>query len=117
MRSILKTEYIYRQKLKTFQQANELIDEYSHFYNHERLQSLIFSFYPLQISFLYCLHNRGRFSSRRLLLMVAQNGIVLQRLGRSVGGAVAVPVLRDGVQRLDAADELVLVVPDRKSVV
>lgn len=51
MRSILKTEYIYRQKLKTFQQANELIDEYSHFYNHERLQSLIFSFYPLQISF------------------------------------------------------------------
>ena len=47
MRSILKTEYIYRQKLKTFQQANELIDEYSHFYNHERLQSLIFFFLPL----------------------------------------------------------------------
>ena len=37
--SILKTECIYRQKLKTFQQANELIDEYIHFYNHERLQT------------------------------------------------------------------------------
>ena len=30
---------IYRQKLKTFQQANDLIDEYIHFYNHERLQT------------------------------------------------------------------------------
>ena len=37
--SILKTECIYRQKLKTFQQANDLIDEYIHFYNHERLQT------------------------------------------------------------------------------
>ena len=36
---ILKTECIYRQKLKTFQQANDLIDEYIHFYNHERLQT------------------------------------------------------------------------------
>ena len=37
--SILKTECIYRQNLKTFQQANQLIDEYIHFYNHERLQT------------------------------------------------------------------------------
>ena len=37
--SILKTECIYRQKLKTFQQANHLIDEYIHFYNYERLQT------------------------------------------------------------------------------
>ena len=37
--SVLKTECIYRQKLKTFQQANDLIDEYIHFYNHERLQT------------------------------------------------------------------------------
>lgn len=36
---ILKTECIYRQKIKTFQQANELIDEYIYFYNHERLQT------------------------------------------------------------------------------
>ncbi len=37
--SILKTECIYRQKLKTFQQANDLIDGYIHFYNYERLQT------------------------------------------------------------------------------
>ena len=36
--SILKTECIYRQKIKTFQQARELIDEFIHFYNHERIQ-------------------------------------------------------------------------------
>ena len=36
---ILKAEWIYRQKLKTFQQANDLTDEYIHFYNHERLQT------------------------------------------------------------------------------
>lgn len=36
--SILKTECIYRQKIKTFQQANELINEFIHFYNHERIQ-------------------------------------------------------------------------------
>ena len=36
--SILKTECIYRQKIKTFQQANELIDEFIYFYNHERIQ-------------------------------------------------------------------------------
>ncbi len=36
--SILKTECIYRQKIKTFQQARELIDEFIYFYNHERIQ-------------------------------------------------------------------------------
>lgn len=36
--SILKTECIYRYKPKTFKQANDLIDSYIHFYNHERLQ-------------------------------------------------------------------------------
>ena len=36
--SILKTECIYRHKPKTFKEANELIDSYIHFYNHERLQ-------------------------------------------------------------------------------
>lgn len=36
--SILKTECIYRTKLKTYQEARLLIDEYIHFYNHERLQ-------------------------------------------------------------------------------
>lgn len=36
--SILKTECIYRQKIKSFQQAKELIDEFIHFYNYERIQ-------------------------------------------------------------------------------
>ena len=36
--SILKTECIYRVKLKTFHQARILIDEYIHFYNNERIQ-------------------------------------------------------------------------------
>lgn len=36
--SILKTECIYRQKIKSFQQARELIDEFIHFYNFERIQ-------------------------------------------------------------------------------
>ena len=36
--SILKTECIYRQKIKIFQQAKELIDEFIHFYNYERTQ-------------------------------------------------------------------------------
>ena len=36
--SILKTECIYRQKPATFSEANELIDRYIHFYNHERIQ-------------------------------------------------------------------------------
>ena len=33
--SILKTECIYRHKPRTFQEANDLIDRYIHFYNHE----------------------------------------------------------------------------------
>lgn len=36
--SILKTECIYRVKLKTYQEASLLIDEYIHFYNDERIQ-------------------------------------------------------------------------------
>ena len=36
--SILKTECIYRHKPKTFSEANNLIDSYIHFYNHERIQ-------------------------------------------------------------------------------
>jgi len=37
--SILKTECIYRHKPRTFQEANNLIDRYIHFYNHERIQN------------------------------------------------------------------------------
>ena len=36
--SILKTECIYRQKIATFQQTRELIDEFIYFYNHDRIQ-------------------------------------------------------------------------------
>ena len=36
--TILKTECIYRQKISTFKQAQELIDEFIYFYNHERIQ-------------------------------------------------------------------------------
>lgn len=35
---ILKTECIYRAKPKTIYEANQLIDSYIHFYNHERIQ-------------------------------------------------------------------------------
>ena len=37
--SILKTECIYRYKPRTFKEANDLIDRYIHFYNHERIQN------------------------------------------------------------------------------
>ena len=37
--SILKTECIYRHKPRSFQEANEMIDSYIHFYNHERIQT------------------------------------------------------------------------------
>ena len=37
--SILKTECIYRHKPATFSEANEMIDRYIHFYNHERIQA------------------------------------------------------------------------------
>ena len=36
--SILKTECIYRAKLQTYEEASLLIDEYIHFYNHQRIQ-------------------------------------------------------------------------------
>ena len=36
--SILKTECIYRTKFQTLEDASILIDEYIHFYNHERIQ-------------------------------------------------------------------------------
>ena len=36
--SILKTECIYRIKLKTYDEARLIIDEYIHFYNNERIQ-------------------------------------------------------------------------------
>ena len=36
--SILKTECIYRTKLRTYEEARLLIDEYIHFYNNERIQ-------------------------------------------------------------------------------
>ena len=36
--SILKTECIYRHKPKTFFEANDMIDRYIFFYNHERIQ-------------------------------------------------------------------------------
>ena len=35
--SIIKTECIYRRKPATFSEANEMIDSYIHFYNHERI--------------------------------------------------------------------------------
>ena len=36
--SILKTECIYRSKLKTLEEARQLIDEYIYFYNNQRIQ-------------------------------------------------------------------------------
>ncbi len=36
--SILKTECIHRQKLKTYEEARLLIDEYIYFYNYQRIQ-------------------------------------------------------------------------------
>ena len=36
--SILKVECLYRHKPATFRDANDLIDRYIHFYNHERIQ-------------------------------------------------------------------------------
>ena len=37
--SILKTECIYRLKPENFSEANEMINRYIHFYNHERIQT------------------------------------------------------------------------------
>ena len=36
--SILKTECLYRHKPASFKEANEMIDRYIHFYNHQRIQ-------------------------------------------------------------------------------
>ena len=36
--SILKTECIYRTKIKTFEEAQQMIDDYIYFYNHQRIQ-------------------------------------------------------------------------------
>lgn len=36
--SILKTECIYRSKIKTFEEAKRIIDDYIYFYNHQRIQ-------------------------------------------------------------------------------
>ena len=36
--SILKTECIYRTKLQSYEEARLLIDEYIHFYNHQRIE-------------------------------------------------------------------------------
>ena len=36
--SIIKTECIHRVKIQTYEEARDLIDEYIHFYNHERIQ-------------------------------------------------------------------------------
>lgn len=36
--SILKTECIYRVKLKTFEEARNLIHQYIYFYNNQRIQ-------------------------------------------------------------------------------
>ena len=49
--------------------------------------------------------------ARGALVMVPDNGVVLQCTGQGVGGAVVPPVLRDGIQCLDTAGVLVLVVP------
>ena len=46
--SILKTECIYRTKIKTFAEARRLIDDYIHFYNHQRIQ-LITKLTPLEL--------------------------------------------------------------------
>ena len=36
--SVLKKECIYRTKLKTYEEARLLIEQYIHFYNNERIQ-------------------------------------------------------------------------------
>jgi len=66
--SILKTECIYRHKPRTFQEANDLIDRYIHFYNHARIQNktgvapLTFNISYLG-AFFYCPHNLGQFKT------------------------------------------------------
>ena len=68
--SILKTECIYRQKIRTFQQAKELIDDFIYFYNHEVENGRDAACAtPLRLilnisyhgPFLCCPHNMGQF--------------------------------------------------------
>ena len=82
--SILKTECIYRHKPATFPEANEMIDRYIHFYNHERIQLktgeaplarrllLQNSIFPTRALFLYCLHNLGQFIRSGVLFLLIQ---------------------------------------------
>ena len=49
--------------------------------------------------------------ARGALVMVPDNGVVFQRPCQGVGGAIVPPVLRDGIQCLDTAGVLILVVP------
>ncbi len=51
--SILKTECIYRTKLKTYEDSSILISEYIHFYNNERIQ-LKTKLTPLEKTKLVC---------------------------------------------------------------
>ena len=70
--SILKTECIYRHKPVTFSEANEMIDRYIYFYNHERIQLNTADATPLQLKlnfsyqglFLCCPHNLGQLKWR-----------------------------------------------------
>ena len=48
---------------------------------------------------------------RSTLVVVPDDGVILQRPRHGVGNAIVPPVLRDGVEGLDAAGVLVLVVP------
>ena len=50
--SILKTECVYRTKLRTYEEARLLIGEYIHFYNNERIQ-LKTKLTPLEMRSLY----------------------------------------------------------------
>ena len=51
--SILKTECIYRVKLKSFEEARLLIDDYIYFYNHQRIQ-LKTKLTPLEVRSQFC---------------------------------------------------------------
>ena len=61
--SILKTECIYRVKLKTYDEARLIIDEYIHFYNNERIQ-LKTKLTPLEMRS-QCSHKLGQFIGQR----------------------------------------------------
>lgn len=50
--SLLKTECIYRVKLKTLEEAMNLIDDYIYFYNNERIQ-LKTEMTPMEVRYAY----------------------------------------------------------------